>query len=82
MGMAGRVEIWPGLVDLAVDGEGGAIDGVLGAAGLDFAVLVDEDEVADFDLREVRAEGVDPEVLGVQGVAERSEEHTSELQSP
>jgi hypothetical protein len=33
-------------------------------------VFVDEHEVADFDLGEVRAEGVDPEVFWVQGVSQ------------
>ena len=42
----------------------------MGAAGLDFAVLVDEDEITDADLREVCAEGVDPEMFWVDGVAE------------
>ena len=33
------------------------------AAGHDFTFLVDEDEVRDADAGEVRAEGVDPEVI-------------------
>lgn len=43
--MAGGVQVWPGLVDLTVDGKGRAVDGALGAAGLNLAVLVDEDKV-------------------------------------
>lgn len=68
--VAGGVEVRAGFVDGTVDCEGWAVDGGLGAARLDFAVLVDEDEVRDADLREVRAERVDPEVLWVEGVAE------------
>lgn len=68
--VAGGVEVRAGFVDGTVDCEGWAVDGSLGAAGLDFAVLVDEDEITDADLREVCAEGVDPEMFWVDGVAE------------
>lgn len=70
VGVAGGVEVGARLVDLAVDGKGGPVDGILGTTRLDLAVFVDEHEVADFDLGEVRAEGVDPEVFWVQGVSQ------------
>ena len=43
--VAGGVEVRACFVDGTVDCEGWAVYGGLGAAGLDFAVLVDEDEV-------------------------------------
>lgn len=54
--MARRVDIRPRLVDRRVDGEGGGVDGLVALD--DFARLVDEDEVRDADLREVRGERV------------------------
>lgn len=70
MGVARSIQVGPRLVDLAVDGKGWAIDGCLRTLGLDLAVLVDEDEIAHADLREVRAERVDPEVFWVEGITE------------
>lgn len=63
--MAGGVQVWPRLVDLAVYGKSWGIDGVLSAAGLHLSMLVNKDQIGDSDLREVRAERVDPEVLRV-----------------
>ena len=35
----------------------------------DFALFVDQDQVGSADLREVHAEGIDPEPIGVLGIA-------------
>lgn len=61
------VEVGACFVDFAMNGEGGAIDGVLGASRENFAVLVDEDEVGYLDHGEVHAEWVDPEVVYRKG---------------
>jgi hypothetical protein len=55
------VDVGARLVDRAVDGEGRGVDGLV--ADLDVAGLVDEDEVRDGDLGEVRGQGVEPEVV-------------------
>ena len=68
--MACGVQVRPRLVDLAVDCEGWAIDGRLCAFRLYFALLIDEDEITDADLREVGAEWIYPKVLGIEGIAE------------
>ena len=52
------MHVWATLVDGAVDGKGGGVDGLVALD--DGAGLVDEDEVGDFDLGEVRGEGVEP----------------------
>ncbi len=49
--MACSVDVRAGFVDLAVNGEGGGVDGLV--ADYDVAVFVDEDEVGDGDLGEV-----------------------------
>ncbi len=65
--MGGGDDVGPGLVDLGVDGERGLVDRPV---ALDHgAVVVDEDEVGDPDQVEAEAERVDPEQLGVLGVA-------------
>lgn len=66
--MTGGVDVGPRPVDLAVDGEGCRVDGLV--ANDDVAGLVDEDEVRDADLGEVRRERVQPEVVGQDGVAD------------
>lgn len=67
--VAGGVDVGAGAVDGAVDGEGGGVDGLGSAAGDDAAGLVDEDEVGDADLREVRRQRVQPEVVRQDRVA-------------
>lgn len=59
--MARGVDVGARLVDRAVDGEGRGVDGLV--ADHDVAGLVDEDEVRDGDLGEVRGQGVEPEVV-------------------
>lgn len=56
------IQVWASFMDFTVDGECGSIDGMLGASGENFAILVDEDEVRNFDHGKVHAEWVDPEV--------------------
>lgn len=51
MSVTGSVHIRSGLVDLGMDGESCGVDGFV--ADDDFAVFVDEDEVADADEGEV-----------------------------
>jgi hypothetical protein len=53
------------LVDLAVYGQGWAVDGRLSAFAMYIAMFVDEANVDDMDLREVSAEQADPEGLRV-----------------
>ena len=58
VGVAGGVDVRAGLVNLGVYREGGRVDGLV---ALDYlAGLVDEDEVRDVDLGEVRGERVEP----------------------
>jgi hypothetical protein len=54
-------------VHAGVDGEGGFVD--VARAFDDFAAFVDENEVGDADVSEMHAEGVDPEAIGMFGVA-------------
>ena len=56
--MARSSHVWPGLVDLGVDGKRSAVDRLL--TDDDLAVLVDKLEVGDTDLREVHGQGVQP----------------------
>lgn len=69
--MARRVHVRARLVDLAVDGEGGAVDGQLGAALEHAPALVDEHEVRHADLAKVPRQRVDPEPSRVLRVAQR-----------
>jgi len=54
-------------VHLAVDGEGGAVDGTVAFHHL--ALVVDQDQVRRADVPEVHAERVDPEVVGPLRIA-------------
>jgi hypothetical protein len=55
------------LGNILTDGEGCGVDGLV---AFDYVtMLVDEDEVGDFDEREVGGERVEPEVVGENGVA-------------
>lgn len=65
--VGGADDVRAGLVDGGVDREGRTVDAV--AALDDLAVVVDEQQVADLDVLEGDAEGVDPEVVGELGVA-------------
>ena len=68
-----RVDVRPGDVDGMVDAKGGrVVDAPVGDAALDdLAVRVDEDEVLDAHHGEAPAEGVDPEAVGADGIADR-----------
>lgn len=68
--MAGCIEIWSGPVDFGVDGESRAVDRCLVASWKHFAFLIDEHEIRHSDLREVRAQGVDPEMLWVERISQ------------
>ena len=65
--MGGGDDVGAGRVHLRVDGEGGRVDRPVALD--DLAVVVDADQVVDRDVLEVHAERVDPEVVGVLGVA-------------
>lgn len=67
----GGFDVGTGFVDGAVDAEAGRVDGVHVAAFDDFAVLVHQAEVAGFHVLEGFGEGVDPEVVYQNGVADR-----------
>jgi hypothetical protein len=68
--VARGVQVRPRLVNLAVDREGWAVDGRLCAFRLYFTLLIDENKITDADLRKVRAERIDPKVLGIEGITE------------
>lgn len=58
VGVAGRCHVGAGLVDFGVDGESGAVGGLVTLDNV--AVLVAEDEVRDLDEGEVHGERVEP----------------------
>lgn len=66
--VAGGVHVRARGVDGRVDGEGGPVDRLLALHHL--PRVVDEDEVRHADLREVRRQRVEPEVVGEDGVAD------------
>ena len=68
--MHGGDDVGAGGVHGGVDGEAGRVDGVHVALGLHDALLVDEAEVRRLHVAEGLAEGVDPEVVGFEGVAD------------
>lgn len=63
MSVAGSIEIWTSLVDLAMDCKSRSIDGSLSTTWLDLAFLIDKDKVRDLDLGEMGAKRVYPEVF-------------------
>lgn len=63
MSMAGSIEVWTSLVDLAMDGKSRSIDGGLSTTWLDLAILIDKDKVRNLDLGEMGAKRVYPEVF-------------------
>ena len=65
--MGGGVDVGPRLVDLAVDGERRRVHRPVALD--DVALAVDEDEIGRPDLAEAHAERVDPEPIGVLGIA-------------
>jgi hypothetical protein len=67
MGVGGGDGFGPGVMDARVNREGGGIDGVV--AFHDFAMLIYQHEIRDANSSEVNAEGIDPEMIGVFGIA-------------
>jgi hypothetical protein len=67
-----RNNIGTSLMDGAVDHESGGIDGVHVPALNDFALFVDENEVGDAHVLEGLEEGIDPEVVRQDGIADRN----------
>jgi hypothetical protein len=65
-------DIGTSLMDGAVDHESGGIDGVHVPALNDFALFVDENEVGDAHVLEGLEEGIDPEVVRQDGIADRN----------
>jgi hypothetical protein len=63
--------IWSGFVDRRVDHVGGGVEQAVLAAADDFAGVVDEDEVGFGHEAEGAAEGVHPEAVRLDRVAER-----------
>ena len=65
-------DIGTSLVNGAVDHESGGIDGVHVAALNNLALFVDENEVRDTHVLEGLEEGIDPKVVGQDGIADRN----------
>src|SRR6266478_3813362 len=59
--------VWPGLVNVRVNGEGGLIDFAIALDDVTF--IVDEEQIRDANLAEVHAERIDPEMIEALRIA-------------
>jgi hypothetical protein len=65
-------DIRTSLMDGAVDHKSGGVDGVHVATLNDFALFVDKNEVGDTHVLERLEEGIDPKVVGQDGITDRN----------
>lgn len=71
VGVRGAHDVWPGRVHGRVDHVGGHVEQAAGPAVDHLTVMVHQDQIRGLDLAKGHAERVHPEVVRLDGVAER-----------